>query len=367
MTTIPVNGPAPYEVRIGSGLTADIAEAAAATGATKVCVMHQGSVAPTSHRIAEALAAKGIEAFTWEVPDAEAGKTLEVAGQGWDLLGERGVGRADAVVAAGGGAATDLGGFVAAAWMRGIKVIQVPTTLLAMVDAAVGGKTGINTAAGKNLVGAFHEPSAVFVDLDFLRTLPMAEIVAGSAEIIKAGFISDTAILDLYEADPAACLDVDGTLPELIERAIIVKAHVVTQDLKEAGLRETLNYGHTFGHAVERLEDYRWRHGHAVAVGMVYVAELARGAGLIDDALVARHRDILESIGLPTTYPGGRYDELFAGMARDKKNRRGTVRFVALTAPGETTRIEGPSEEDLRAAYERLAAAGRAAAEESAR
>lgn len=271
------------------------------------------------------------------------------------------------MVAVGGGAATDLGGYVAAAWMRGIKVYQVPTTLLAMVDAAVGGKTGINTAAGKNLVGAFHEPSGVFVDLDFLRTLPHAELVAGSAEIIKAGFISDTAILDLYEADPAACLDVDGALPELIERAIRVKAHVVSEDLKEAGLRETLNYGHTFGHAVERHEDYRWRHGHAVAVGMVYVAELARIAGLIDADLVERHRTILESIGLPTTYPDGMYDELFSGMTRDKKNRRGTIRFVVLTAPGEASRLEGPSEDQLREAYAALAAAGRPAAEESAR
>lgn len=365
MTSIPVNGPAPYEVRIGTGLVAEIAEAAGQ--AANVCVIHQGSVAGAANRIAEALAAKGVNAFTLEIEDAEHGKTLESAGRCWDVLGERGVGRADAVVAVGGGAATDLGGYVAAAWMRGIKVYQVPTTLLAMVDAAVGGKTGINTTAGKNLVGAFHEPSGVFVDLDFLRTLPPAELVAGSAEIIKAGFISDTAILDLYEADPAACLDVDGALPELIERAIRVKAHVVSDDLKEAGLRETLNYGHTFGHAVERHEEYRWRHGHAVAVGMVYVAELARIAGLIDADLVDRHRTILESIGLPTTYPDGLYDELFSGMTRDKKNRRGTIRFVVLTAPGETSRLEGPSEDQLREAYAALAAAGRPAAEESAR
>ncbi|HHT31574.1 MAG TPA: 3-dehydroquinate synthase [Corynebacterium sp.] len=365
MTTIPVNGPAPYEVRIGSGLTAEIADAAGA--AANVCVIHQGSVAPAANRIVEALSARGVAAFALEIEDAEEGKTLESAGRCWDVLGERGLGRTDAIVAVGGGAATDLGGYVAAAWMRGIKVYQVPTTLLAMVDAAVGGKTGINTAAGKNLVGAFHEPSGVFVDLDFLRTLPAAELVAGSAEIIKAGFISDTAILDLYAADPAACLDVDGALPELIERAITVKAHVVSEDLKEAGLRETLNYGHTFGHAVERYEDYRWRHGHAVAVGMVYVAELARIAGLIDEDLVERHRRILESIGLPTTYEDGRYDELFAGMTRDKKNRRGTIRFVALTAPGETTRLEGPTEDQLREAYSALAAAGKPADEESAR
>ncbi|WP_295628006.1 3-dehydroquinate synthase [uncultured Corynebacterium sp.] len=365
MTRIPVNGPAPYEVVVGSGLTAEIAEAAGVSA--NVCVIHQGSVAPAANRIVEALAAKDVNAFALEIDDAEAGKTLESAGRSWDVLGERGLDRTDAIVAVGGGAATDLGGFVAAAWMRGIKVFQVPTTLLAMVDAAVGGKTGINTAAGKNLVGAFHEPSGVFVDLDFLRTLPHAELVAGSAEIIKAGFISDTAILDLYEADPAACLDVDGSLPELIERSIRVKAHVVSEDLKEAGLRETLNYGHTFGHAVERHEEYRWRHGHAVAVGMVYVAELARVAGIIDADLVDRHRTILESIGLPTTYPGDCWDELSAGMSRDKKNRRGTVRFVVLTEPGNTRRLEGPPEDQMREAYSALADAGAPAAEESER
>ena len=176
MTTIPVNGPAPYEVRIGSGLTAEIADAAGA--AANVCVIHQGSVAPAANRIVEALSARGVAAFALEIEDAEEGKTLESAGRCWDVLGERGLGRTDAIVAVGGGAATDLGGYVAAAWMRGIKVYQVPTTLLAMVDAAVGGKTGINTAEGKNLVGAFHEPSGVFVDLDFLR-LAGGRLVAG--------------------------------------------------------------------------------------------------------------------------------------------------------------------------------------------
>lgn len=365
MTTITVNGPRPYDVAVGHGLIPAIAEAAA--DAATVAIIHQGSVVGAAHRVEEAVAAGGAEVFTIEVPDAEAGKTLAVAEECWNAFGDRGVGRRDLVIAVGGGAATDLGGFVAAAWMRGIDVIQVPTTLLAMVDAAVGGKTGVNTAAGKNLVGAFHEPRAVICDLDFLRTLPRAELVAGSAEIIKAGFIADTVILDLYEADPAACLDVDGSLEELIVRAIAVKADIVAQDLHEAGLRENLNYGHTFGHAVERHEGYRWRHGHAVAVGMVYVAELARLGGLIDAALVDRHRAILESIGLPTTYAPGLYGELHAGMTRDKKNRRGKLRFVALEEPGRCARLEDPDEDLLRGAYAALTAAGRPAEEESAR
>ena len=362
---ISVSGPSPYEVTMGYGLTEEIA--ASVAFASKVAVIHQSSVSALSNRVIEAVRAHGVEAFAVEIPDAEEGKTLAVAERVWDIFGERGMGRKDAVIAIGGGAATDFGGFIAAAWMRGIAVVQVPTTLLAMVDAAVGGKTGINTAAGKNLVGAFHEPTAVFLDLDVLRTLPHAELVAGSAEIIKAGFIADTRILEIYEADPRAALDVDAALPELIERAVAVKAHVVSEDLKEAGLREILNYGHTFGHAVEHWENYRWRHGHAVAVGMVYVAELARLTGRIDADLVARHRRILESVGLPTTYPGGRFAQLMEAMTRDKKNRKGTLRFVVLDAPGKTSRLEGPELEVLEQAYEALVAQGAPAAAESVR
>jgi 3-dehydroquinate synthase len=203
-------------------------------------------------------------------------------------------------------------------------------------------------------VGAFHEPYAVFVDLDRLRSLPEDELVAGSAEIIKTGFIADPAILDLYESDPAACLRVDGHLPELVARSVAVKARVVSEDLQEAGLREILNYGHTFGHAVELREHFTWRHGNAVAVGMMFVAELARLKGLIDAALVQRHRSILESVGLPTSYEGGHFNELIAGMRRDKKNRDGHIRFVALTGVGETTRLEDTSDDELRAAYQAI-------------
>ena len=286
-----------------------------------------------------------------DVPDAEAAKQLSVIGSVWEQLGEKGFNRRDAIIGLGGGATTDLAGFAAAGWMRGIKVIQVPTTLLAMVDAAVGGKTGINTAAGKNLVGAFHEPDSVFVDIERLETLPAAELVAGSAEIIKTGFIHDPVILERYDSDPAACVDPQGYLPELIERSIAVKAAVVGEDLKESGLRETLNYGHTFGHAVERHEQYRWRHGNAVAVGMMFIAHLAHARGLIEAELVEKHRRILDSIGLPTTYRPGQFADLYEAMTHDKKNRDGQIRFVALTGVGETTRLEGPSMEELEAAY----------------
>jgi len=356
MHTIPVNGPSPYDVTIGTDLSQSIVERAASIGAAKVAIIHQPPLTAAAEALAAAAAEHGLEATVAEVPDAEAAKQLDVLADLWDVLGKAGFSRRDAVVGLGGGAVTDLAGFAAATWMRGIPVIQAPTTLLAMVDAAVGGKTGINTAAGKNLVGAFHEPDSVFVDLDRLRTLPEDEIVAGSAEIIKTGFIHDPVIIERYLDNPAACLDPHGFLPELIERSIAVKAHVVGQDLKESGLRETLNYGHTFGHAVERRENYIWRHGRAVAVGMMFIAHLSRARGLISAELVQTHRDILTSVGLPTSYEQGHFEELLDAMRHDKKNRDGQIRFVALTGIGETTRIEDASDNELRAAYAQLSA-----------
>src|SRR6202043_2898620 len=180
----------------------------------------------------------------------------------------------------GGAGGSDVGGFAAATWLRGVSIVHVPTTLLGMVDAAIGGKTGINTDAGKNLVGAFHQPRAVLVDLDTLKTLPRNEIVAGMAEVVKAGFIADPTILDIIERDPEAAIDPGGSvLPELIRRAVAVKAEVVAADEKESQLREILNYGHTLAHAIERREHYQWRHGAAVAVGLVFAAELGRLPG----------------------------------------------------------------------------------------
>ena len=247
---------------------------------------------------------------------------------------------------------TDLAGFVAATWMRGVKVVHVPTTLLAMVDAAVGGKTGINTAEGKNLVGAFHPPAGVLCDLATLETLPSDDFVSGMAEVVKCGFIADPAILDLVEADPEGAKRCDGpAVRELIERSILVKARVVTEDLKESSLREILNYGHTFAHAIEQVERYTWRHGAAVSVGMVYVAELSRLAGRLDDAVVDRHRSILASLGLPTSYRGDRWPMLHDAMKRDKKSRGSQLRFVVLDDLARPSRIEGPDASLLRAAY----------------
>ncbi|MCU1530587.1 MAG: 3-dehydroquinate synthase, partial [Arthrobacter sp.] len=236
------------------------------------------------------------------------------------------------------------------------KVIHMPTSLLGMVDASVGGKTGINTAEGKNLVGAFHPPAGVLVDLDTLDTLPRNEIISGMAEVIKCGFIADPAILDLVEKNLAAVSDPrSGVLRELIERAISVKAKVVSEDLKETGQREILNYGHTLGHAIELAERYSWRHGAAVSVGMMFAAELARSVGRLSDAEADRHRSILESLGLPITYRRDRWQALLDGMRRDKKSRGDLLRFVVLDGVGRPGILDVPDTSLLFAAYQEIA------------
>ena len=356
---IEVRAERPYPVLVGRGVRARLGAVVADLGATTALVVHQPTLAAEAEQLRATLEAAGVDAHRAEVPDAEEGKSLAVAGFCWEVCGRVGLTRSDVVVAVGGGAVTDLAGFVAATWMRGVSVVHVPTTLLAMVDAAVGGKTGINTASGKNLVGAFHEPAAVLVDLATLDALPAPELVAGMAEIVKAGFIADPVILDLVEADPAAALDPTGTvLPELVRRAIRVKAEVVGADLRESHLREILNYGHTLGHAIERREDYRWRHGAAVSVGLVFAAELARAAGRLDDATADRHRAVLAALGLPVTYVPGVLDELVDTMRGDKKARAGRLRFVVLDALAKPGRLEDPDRDLLERAYAAISQVG---------
>jgi 3-dehydroquinate synthase len=343
----------PYPVIIGNGLHAELTRIL--EGTHKVAILHQPPMAETAEAIRTSLSDSGIDAHRIEIPDAEAGKDLPVVGYVWEVLGRIGLGRRDAIVSLGGGAATDVAGFVAATWLRGVPIVHVPTTLLGMVDAAVGGKTGINTDAGKNLVGAFHQPRAVLVDLDTLKTLPRNEIVAGMAEVVKAGFIADPVILDIIERDPEAALDPGGTvITELIRRAVAVKAEVVAADEKESQLREILNYGHTLAHAIERRERYQWRHGAAVSVGLVFAAELGRLAGRLDDATAERHRSILTSLGLPVGYDPDALPQLIEFMAGDKKNRAGVLRFVVLDGLAKPGRLEGPDPALLAAAYAEL-------------
>jgi 3-dehydroquinate synthase len=344
----------PYPVIIGTGLLGELGRIL--DGRHKVAILHQPVLSQTAEAIRNHLSDKGIDAHRVEIPDAESGKELPVLGFIWEVLGRIGVGRKDAIVSLGGGAATDVAGFAAATWLRGVDIVHVPTTLLGMVDAAVGGKTGINTDAGKNLVGAFHQPAAVLIDLATLETLPRNEIVAGMAEIVKAGFIADPVILDLIEADPQAALDPAGTvLPELIRRAVAVKAEVVGADEKESQLREILNYGHTLAHAIERRERYQWRHGAAVSVGLVFAAELGRLAGRLDEDTAKRHRSILISLGLPVTYDTDALPQLLEYMAGDKKTRAGVLRFVILDGLAKPGRLDGPDPSLLAAAYAEVA------------
>jgi len=358
VTRIPVPGDRPYDVLVGRDLVPALP--ALIDGAARAAVLYAPPLKERATAVADALSAAGVRTLPIDVPDAEAGKTIEVAARCWDALGAAGFTRTDVVVGVGGGAVTDLAGFVAASWLRGVRWVPVATSLLGMVDAAVGGKTGVNIAAGKNLVGAFHPPAGVLCDLAMFDTLPPIDLVAGLAEVVKCGFIADPVILDLVErTDPADLTPTSPVLRELVERAIRVKIDVVVDDLEEKGGtepgghpgREALNYGHTMAHAIERVSHYSVRHGEAVAIGSVYVAELARAAGVLDDATADRHRTAFERVGLPTRWHGARYEELRAAMAVDKKARGSQLRFVVLSGVGVPQVLADPSEEMLRAAY----------------
>ncbi len=349
-TTIRVATAAPYDVVVGHGVL-DALPGMLGDGVRRVALVRP-------ENLDLGFETPGLELV---VPVGEAAKTATVVAECWEKLGAAGFTRSDAIITLGGGATTDVGGFVAATWLRGVRVVHVPTTLLGMVDAAVGGKTGINTSAGKNLVGAFHEPAGVICDLDLLRTLPREEMVGGLGEVIKCGFVADPEILSLVRSDPTGALDPSGpVLRELVERAIRVKAEVVAGDLRETGGvgghpgREVLNYGHTMGHAIERATDYSMRHGEAVALGMVYVAELARLAGRLDEETAALHAEALAGVGLPTHWDGASFEDLLVTMRVDKKSRGDRLRFLVLDGLALPGILEAPDEELLRAAYDHL-------------
>jgi 3-dehydroquinate synthase len=355
-TRIPVAGAgdAVYEVVVGTGLGGELPGLLA--GAERVALIHPAALKERAAAVADGLGAAGFDVHPVEAPDGEDAKRLPVAGACWDTLGRAGFTRTDAVVGLGGGATTDLAGWVAAAWLRGVRVVHLPTTLLGMVDAAVGGKTGINIDAGKNLVGAFHSPAGVLCDLAALATLPRPEHIAGLAEVVKCGFIADPAILDAIEADPAGATDPTGPLTrELVERAVRVKAGVVSRDLRERGERAYLNYGHTLAHAVEKVERYRWRHGDAVSVGLVFAAALGRLAGRLDRPTADRHAAVLAALGLPTSYRGAGWPALLDAMRVDKKARGSVLRFVVLDGPARPSILTDPDPALLAAAFAELA------------
>jgi 3-dehydroquinate synthase len=360
-TRITVAAERPYQVLVGRGLLAEV-PAVLGPDVHRVALLHPPTMIRTAERLCHVLAAAGLEPVRVDVPDAEAAKSVAVAERCWSILGNAGFTRSDGVVGLGGGATTDLAGFVAATWLRGVRVVMVPTSLLGMVDAAVGGKTGINTAEGKNLVGCFHEPVGVICDLDLLSTLPTPHLIAGLAEVIKCGFIADPEILTMIESDPSTAARPDSPmLRDLVERAVSVKARVVSADLREttstgsAVGRELLNYGHSLGHAIERREHFGWRHGDAVSVGMIFAAELARLAGRLDQETAGRHQLVLSSVGLPTRYPAEAFDDLLHNMAIDKKTRGFALRFVILNGLASAEILVAPDLDLLRAAYAAVA------------
>ncbi|KAB1644069.1 3-dehydroquinate synthase [Gulosibacter chungangensis] len=322
----------------------------------QLLIVHQPTLGAISEDVRALLAPKYRRVLMAEVPDAESAKRVQVAEFLWQIMGQSDFTRSDAILAIGGGAVTDLAGWTAASWLRGVKVVHVPTTVLAMVDASIGGKTGVNTNEGKNLVGAFYPPAGVVVDLDSLAALPRNELVTGFTEALKVGFIHDHEILDLIEADPQKATDPNSEeFRRILEIAIRYKLQVTSDDLTEQGGREMLNYGHTLGHAIEHSERYQWRHGAAVAVGMRFVAELARLSGRLTDEEADRHTRILELLGLPTQYPAGRWPTLLSTMKRDKKARGAMLRFVVLDAIGKPAIMQAPDESLLFAAYQEIA------------
>jgi 3-dehydroquinate synthase len=355
-TRIPVGGDQPYEVVVGTGVLGALPGLVGKRAET-VAVIHDERLAAVADPACRALQDAGYRVAATAVPAGETAKDVAVLARLWSWLAESKVSRSDCVVGIGGGATTDLAGFAAATWLRGVPVVLVPTTLLGMVDAAVGGKTAIDIAAGKNLVGAFYPPAGVLADLGVLETLPRGDYAAGLAEVIKTGFIADGEILRLVQADPAGAATPGGPhTRELVERAVAVKARVVAADLRESGLREMLNYGHTLGHAIEKLERYAFRHGDAVAIGMVFAAEVGRLSGRLTEQDVALHRDLLTSVGLPVSYRRDAWPALRETMSLDKKTRGARLRMVVLDGVGNPVIYDSPPEDLLAQAYQAVAA-----------
>jgi 3-dehydroquinate synthase len=348
-----------YPVAIGSGLLADHARWREVLRGRHALVISNTTVAPLylDH------VTKGLEGLSWSsllLDDGEAHKTFANVSRALDALAKLGATRDACIIALGGGVIGDLAGFTAACWMRGIDFIQMPTTLLAMVDSSVGGKTGVNLPAGKNLVGAFHQPRAVFADIDTLITLPDREFRAGLAEVVKGAAIGDEPFFHWLElnADLLAARDND-TLLEAIARKVRYKAGVVARDETEQGERALLNLGHTFGHALETAGHYATLlHGEGVAVGMLLAAQLSERLGMSEAADTARLHNLLHALGLPTGIPSGMdAPHLLSLMRLDKKNTAGSLRLILWRGIGRAEIVSGVADADVLATLEAAIAA----------
>lgn len=349
MKTIKVVAERSYDILIDAAWKAELAKVI--SGRTRAALIVSEAM---RDRVSD-IESGDAEIFIFAIPDGEGGKSSSTLLQVWNWLGAAGFTRNDIIVAIGGGATTDFGGYAAASWLRGMDWVAIPTTVAAMVDASIGGKTGINSEYGKNLIGAFHSPIAVIIDFTWLNTLSDRDFAAGLAEVVKAGFIADGAILDLLRGKDLTTLRRDSkVIEELFTRAISVKAQVVTSDFKESFAREALNYGHTLGHAIELESKFALRHGECVSIGMAYMAQLQLSLGLISNELAQDHLDILKGLGLPVKYKRQVWPVLLANMSLDKKARGKTLRFVTITSIGKTDRLENPDEKILFAAFEKV-------------
>lgn len=333
-----------YTIHVGRNLLDGDAAWRRAIGGQHVLIVSDGNVAPLyAQRLQAATIAAGLQCDTLVLPAGEAHKNLDAVARVFDALAGLGATRDACVLALGGGVVGDIAGFAAACWMRGIDYIQFPTTLLAMVDSAIGGKTGVDHSAGKNLIGAFHQPRAVVADLATLATLPDRELRAGLAEVVKTACIGDTVFFAWLEAHVDALLARDATaLTHAITACCRCKAGVVERDEREAGERALLNLGHTFGHALEVEAGYgTLLHGEAVAIGMLCAARLSVRLGMADDTDTRRLRALLQRIGLPTAVPAGLdADALLAHMRLDKKNRAGALRLILWRGIGRAEIVE---------------------------
>ena len=321
---------------------------------TKILVVSNVDVAtPYGSRCLTSLEQAGFQATLLTIPAGEEQKTLTTFSTILDAAKDEGLERQSLMLALGGGIVGDMTGFAAACWLRGIAVIQVPTTLLAMVDAAIGGKTGVNHPGGKNLIGAFHQPRLVMIDPDTLQTLPTREFRAGLAEVIKYGVIGDSELFELLERsvsfDNPLSISTE-LLATMLERSAQAKALVVAADEKEGGQRAILNYGHTFGHVVETLTGYgTWLHGEAVAIGMVAVAALAVQRGVMAQTDAERQTRLIQSAGLPSQWPDLDPDCVLKTLQGDKKVRDGRLRFVLPSSIGVVSIVDDVSHEEIRA------------------
>lgn len=349
MKNIVVRAERSYEVHIGVNWVEALSTHLA--GRTRAAII----VSKNMRKRIPVLPSSDCEVHYFEIPDGEAGKSTETLLAVWDWLGAAGFTRSDLIIGVGGGASTDFAGFAAATWLRGLDWVAIPTSVAGMVDAAIGGKTAINSGYGKNLIGAFHSPIAVLIDLKWLETLDERDYAAGLAEVVKTGFISDAKILELMLGKSTHQIRSDESLiADLIYRSVQVKANVVTEDFKESFAREALNYGHTLGHAIEKDSKYALKHGECVAIGMVFVAALQKNLGSMAVEDFQKHLDILKSLGLPVSYSKDSWPALLLAMSLDKKSRGKALRFVTLDGIGKTSRLENPVEAELSKAYEEV-------------